>query len=361
MYNLFANASNHSREWSSIKVTAFLQDLYVAVSVADEGQGISQERLPNIFSKFSRNEGGGREQQIGGYGLGLSICKGIVEAHGGRIWAESDGQGRGTRFIFTIPAVYDSGGSLPILPDAKPVSRERSHSTGERILVVDDDPQILRYVRHTLSEAGYTTILTSNPEDVGHLIENEKPNLVLLNLVLPGTNGFNLMEKIPNIFEVPVIFMSGRGRGHDIARAFEMGAFDYVVKPFSPTELVARIRAALRKRALFLQTHIREPFVLGDLTVDYVDNRVTVSNRTVALTPTEYKLVFELSTNAGHVLTYDQLSRVVWGEDYLDNRGLLRSFVKSIRQKLGDDARNPAYLFTESGRGYRLGNLASTT
>ncbi len=356
LHNLLANASRYSREWSSIRVSASFQDPYVAITVADDGQGITPERLPSLFNKFSGNDTGGPEQQVAGYGLGLSICRGIVEAHGGRIWAESEGLGRGTTFTFTIPTADGAGQSSRRAPDEE--DREGEQGT-ERILVVDDDPQILRYVRHILSEAGYTPVLTGNPEEMEHLIEDEQPALVLLNLVLPGTNGFRLMERIPNTSEVPVIFMSGRGRGQDIGTAFEMGAADYVVKPFSPTELLARVKAALRKRLLFMQTHLLEPFVLGDLVIDYVKSNVTVAGQMAQLTPTEYKLLFELSVNAGHALGYGQLSRRVWGEGHPEDRGLLRSFVKGIRQKLGDDARYPSYLFTEPGIGYRLGNPLS--
>ena len=154
LYNLFSNAAKYSREWSTIRVTAAREDLYVVVSVTDEGQGIAAEHLPRLFSKFSRiDDDNGR--QIGGHGLGLAICRGIVEAHGGRIWAESDGVGtRHARFTFTIPAAAESGASTTSDPTLASTGSERAPTNLERILVVDDDPQILRYVRNTLSEAG---------------------------------------------------------------------------------------------------------------------------------------------------------------------------------------------------------------
>ena len=353
LYNLFSNAAKYSREWSTIRVTAAREDLYVVVSVTDEGQGIAAEHLPRLFSKFSRiDDDNGR--QIGGHGLGLAICRGIVEAHGGRIWAESDGVGRGARFTFTIPAAAESGASTTSAPTLASTGSERAPTDLERILVVDDDPQILRYVRNTLSEAGYTPIVTDDPDEVGRLLAGEQPHLVLLDLVLPGTDGFELLNRIPAVLEVPVIILSGRGRGQDIAKAFDMGVADYIVKPFSPAELLARIRAALHKRIMYQQSKSLEPYLRGDLTINYVERSVTMAGAPVRLTPTEYKLLYELSTNAGSVVTHDQLLARVWGQEHPADQRLLRSFVRSLRHKLGDDARRPSYIFTESGVGYRL-------
>ena len=353
LYNLFSNAAKYSREWSTIRVTAAREGLYVVVSVTDEGRGIAAEHLPRLFSKFSRiDDDDGR--QIGGHGLGLAICRGIVEAHGGRIWAESDGPGRGTRFTFTIPAAAESGASATSDPAPVSTDAERAPTELERILVIDDDPQILRYVRNTLAEAGYAPTVTGDPAEVGRLLAQEQPHLVLLDLVLPGTDGFELMNRIPAVLEVPVIILSGRGRGQDIAKAFDVGVADYIVKPFSPAELLARIRAALHKRIMYQQSKALEPYLLRDLTINYVERSVTMAGAPVRLTPTEYKLLYELSTNAGSVVTHDQLLERVWGQEHPADQRLLRSFVKSLRHKLGDDARRPSYIFTESGVGYRL-------
>ena len=353
LYNLLTNAAKYSREWSAIRMTAAPKDPYVVFSVTDEGRGIAAEHLPRLFSKFSRIDGDG-DRQIGGYGLGLAICKGIVEAHGGRIWAESDGPGHGTRFTFTVPVADEAGriAATDNVPDVTVAGQEPAE--GERVLVIDDDPQILRYVLNTLSEAGYMPIVTGDPDEVAHLLEVEQPHLVLLNLVFPGTDGFELIKRIPDLLAVPVIILSGRGRGQDIAKAFEMGAADYIVKPFSPAEMVARIRAALDKRAMYAQSKALEPYLVGDLKINYVERSVTVAGDPVRLTPTEYKLLYELSTNAGSAVTHDQLLERVWGQGHPGDQRLLRSFVKSLRHKLGDDARRPSYIFTESSVGYRL-------
>ena len=354
LYNLFSNASKSSPEASTIRVAARHQDYLVAVSVTDEGIGVPPEDLPRLFSKFSRIDPGEGRWPVGGHGLGLAISKGIVEAHGGRIWAESDGPGHGARLTFTIPVADEAAGSEARSPAPPAAATGPPPAERERILAVDDNPQILRYIRKTLSEAGYTSIVTVDPEEAVRLQEAERPHLVLLNLVLPGTDGFELMQRIAGVFDAPVIFLSGRGRDQDIARAFEMGAADYMLKPFSPTELVARIRAALRKRELSRRP---EPYVLGDLIIDQVERRVTVAGRPVELTTTEYMLLYELAREAGRALTHDQLFQRIWRQHGLDgNSSLLRTLMRTLRQKLGDDARNPAYLFTVSGVGYRLAN-----
>ena len=344
--NLFSNASKYSPDWSAIRVSASVEDVYVAISVSDEGRGVPAEHLSHLFRKFSRIDSEDLGQHVGGDGLGLAICRGIVEAHGGRIRAESGGQGLGTRFTFTIPAVDEA---------AQPSDDSGRTANGRaRILAVDDEPQILRHIRNTLSEAGYAPIVTGDPDEVERLIEAEKPHLVLLDLMLPGTDGIELMKRISDITDAPVIFLSGHGTDQHVVRAFETGADDYIVKPFSPTELVARIHAVLRRQAASDWTRGRELYVLGDLAINYAERRVTVAGRPVRLTATEYKLLFELSVNAGRVLTHDQLLGRVWGRDYSGDSQILRSFVKKLRRKLGDNAKSPTCIVTEPRVGYRM-------
>ena len=299
--NLLSNAARHSNVLSPIRVTAVPDGVHVAFSVADDGVGVPAERLPHLFRKFSQIDGEERGREIGGSGLGLAICKGIVEAHGGRIRAESDGPGLGSRFTFTVPAVEEAV-TLP-----PPPSRRRKTKTRERprVLCVDDDPQTLRYVRDALTKAGYAPVVTGDPEEVSRLMAEETPRLVLLDMMLPGSDGMELMKDIREVSDVPVIFLSVNGQEEVVARAFDMGAADYVVKPFSPTELAARIRAALRKRAAPELAQPSEPYVRGDLTIDYPRRRVTVAGNPVELTDIEYRMLVELSVNAGRALTHE--------------------------------------------------------
>ena len=345
--NLLSNAARHSPESSVIRVAAVRDGIHVEVSLVDEGRGLPAERLPHLFRKFSRAD----DDDLGGdTGLGLAICKGIVEAHGGRIWAESEGPGLGARFAFTVPAVEEVGAGR-----VRPAPELRQEATaGQPILVVDDDPQTLRYVRKALSDAGYDPIVTADPEEVLPLVDKKRPHLVLLDLMLRGADGIELMRDILGVADVPVIFLSAYGRDQVVARAFESGAADYIVKPFSPTELIARVRAALRRGAGPYRSVPSEPYVLGDLTIDYAERLVTLAGRPVQLRAKEYQLIFELSVSAGRVLTHNELLRRIWGPNKPGDLRALRTHLRRLRQKLGEDASNPTYFFAEPRVGYRM-------
>ncbi len=162
------------------------------------------------------------------------------------------------------------------------------------------------------------------------------------------------MQEILETADVPVIFLSAYGQDDVVARAFDMGAADYVVKPFSATELAARIRAALRRREAGIAAELPQPYVLDDLSIDYAERRTAVAGHPVELTATEYDMLFELSVNAGRVLSHEHLLRRVWGPDNSGDAGLVRTIVKRLRRKLGDDAKNPRYILTEPRVGYRM-------
>ena len=343
--NLLSNAARHSPESSVIRVSAVRVCAHVEVSVADEGRGIPAESLPHLFRKFSRVQS---EEQAGDTGLGLAICKGIVEAHGGRIHAESDGPGLGARFVFTLPVVRDAG---PAPRSAR--ARDGGQPAGT-VLVVDDDPIILRSVSDALSTADFLPVVTSEPEEALALMEEHSPHLALLDLMLPDHDGEELMGDILAVSRIPVIFLSAYGRDETVARVLEQGATDYIVKPFSPTELVARVRAALRRFGEPERYALAEPFVLGDLTIDYATRRVTVSGNAAPLTPTEFDLLGALSMDAGRVVSNDRLLRRVWSPGKPGNLRVLRTHLKNLRRKLGDDAEYPKYIFTEPRVGYRM-------
>ena len=355
--NLLSNAARHSADSSPIRVTAMLEGVFVSVSVADDGAGLPAERLPHLFRKFSRLRGRDGDRNLEGTGLGLAICRGIVEAHGGRIWAESDGPGLGSRFLFNIPAVKET-----LLPDLHPALGNHTASDRKRILAVDDDPHALKYVRDALTKAGYIPILTGDAEEIGRLMEEEKPHLVLLDLMLPGTDGLELMENFFRPLDVPVIFLSVYGQDEVIARALALGAVDYIVKPFSPTELGARIEAGLRRREAPRPAKKAEEYVLGDLHIHFAKREVTMDGRSVHLTGIEYRMLYELSVHAGQVLPYRHLLREVWGPGNSGDLRPMRTVVRSLRQKLGDDASNPKYISTEARVGYlmKLGEMVGS-
>ncbi len=345
--NLFSNAARNAPESSPIRVAAERDGAHVAISVSDRGRGISPEQLPHLFQKHA---GAGEGVDGLGRGLGLAICKGLVEAHGGRIRATSGGEGQGARFTFTLPVAGEAAEDPAAAGSTRgrPVARRQGREP-VRILAVDDDPQTLRYVRDVLTPAGYFTICVGDHQELSRVIREEKPHLVLLDLMLAGTDGIQLMKQIPELADLPVIFISAYGRDETIARALGAGAADYIVKPFSPTELTARIRTALRDRA--------EPaeFELEELFIDYARRRVTVAGRAVKLTATEYEVLRLLSLSAGRVSTYRSLLRQAWSRhDGTVNPKLVHAVVKRLRHKLGEDGARAAYILNERGVGYRM-------
>ena len=214
--------------------------------------------------------------------------------------------------------------------------------------MVDDDPETLRYVRAVLTDAGYAPVVRGDPEGLSRIIRAERPALVLLDLVLPGPDGIELMKRVPELSYLPVVFISAYGRDETIARALESGAADYIVKPFSPTELVARVQAALRDRGE------PETFAAGELFIDYGPRRVTLAGKPVPLTPIEFDLLRALSLNAGDVVTTGTLLHQVWGRRETGEADRVRTAVRRLRRKLGDRAAEPAYIFNEHGVGYRF-------
>ncbi|MYB75994.1 MAG: response regulator [Chloroflexi bacterium] len=345
--NLLTNASRNSPETSTIRVTASRAEALVTVSVSDDGRGVPAERLPHLFRKFSHIDNRERDRDLG---LGLAICKGIVEAHGGRIWAESDGPGLGSRFSFTIPLAEEAAIAAALGAARRSARIGQSSKRGQsRVLAVDDDPRTLQYIRDALSAATFHPVVTGDPREVMSLIEANEPHVVLLDLMLPGTDGIELMRDILAEYDVPIIFLSAYDQDEVIARAFEMGAVDYIVKPFSPTELAARVKAAMRK-----QPEPANTFTLGDLVMDYGRRSVTVAGKPVELTAIEFQFLAELSINSGIVLTHEQLLHRVWGTRGSGDIRPMRTVVKTIRNKLGDRAKNPKYIYTVPRVGYGM-------
>ena len=345
--NLLSDAATHAPPGSGILLTTARDGVHVALSVVDRGSRPPEERRGDAFRRSYQLAAGARARAAEDAGLALAICRGIVEAHGGRIWAERAGPGH--RVTFTVPAVEEPAPGPTGLPD-----RPRpGDAVRERVLVVDDDVAMLRHVRAVLSEAGYQATSTGDPQEVPQLMAEVEPHLVLLDLVLHESDGMRVMETIHEIADVPVIFLSAYGRDRTIAEALDSGASDYVRKPFSPTELVARIGAALRQRVPPGPEEPAAPYVLGDLAVDYARRAVSVAGRPLSLTPLEYRMLRELTLHAGVVLTHDHLLARLWSPARSDRRPM-RSVVRTLRRKLGDDAGAPRYVFTEPGIGYYM-------
>ena len=343
--NLISNAARNSPRTSPIRVTATRDGVHVTVSVADRGRGISADRLPLLFRQFPRRDADENARGDPGTGWGLAICKGIVEAHGGRIQAESEGVGRGATFRFSIPIAEEAGHVRSAESVAATAGRVENGQQSTPILVVDDDPQTLRDVRAALSNVGYMPLVTGDPEEVPGLIRKYRPHLVLPDLVLPGTDGVELMGRIVEDADVPVIFISAYGHEEAVARAFDAGADDYIVKPFSAMELTARIRAALRRRTAGDRSQPTSLVALGDLNIDFISRRVSVGGAPVRVTEIEYRTLAELAVNAGRILTYQHLLKTVWRIGNYDDTQVLRTTVKKPSPQVGGRRQRPRVHF----------------
>jgi two-component system KDP operon response regulator KdpE len=221
-----------------------------------------------------------------------------------------------------------------------------------RVLVVDDEPQIRRFLRISLSAHKYAVIEAANGQEAILRASTERPDVVILDLGLPDTDGMQVIRSLREWSAVPIIVLSVRGGETDKIAALDAGADDYVTKPFSMGELLARIRTSLRHR-LAAQTD-QPVFESGNLRVDLSKRQVVVDGREVRLTPTEYELLRVLVVQAGRVVTHQQLLREVWGPADVDQTQYLRVYVGQLRQKIETDPACPQHLLTEPGVGYRL-------
>jgi two-component system, OmpR family, KDP operon response regulator KdpE len=221
-----------------------------------------------------------------------------------------------------------------------------------RILVVDDEPQIRRLLRVSLGAKGYQIREAARGEEAMTITATDRPDVIILDLGLPDLDGLDVIRRIREWTDTPIIVLSVREREAEKVKAFELGADDYVTKPFGMAELLARIQTALRHR---LQTEVAEPvFRSGDLIVDLARRRVSVAGHDIKLTPNEYDLLRALVAHAGRVLTHQQLLRTVWGPGAVNEAHYLRVYIGQLRQKLETDPAQPRYILTEPGVGYRF-------
>lgn len=223
---------------------------------------------------------------------------------------------------------------------------------GARILVVDDEPQIRRSLQVSLEEKGYSVLLADDAEKALHLLNDRPPDVIVLDLLMPGMDGLELTQRIRKRSTVPIIFVSAIGEERKKVEALEVGADDYVTKPFGMEELLARLRSLLRRAA---GTRQLEPvFSCGELTVNFDRREVRVREELIKLTPTEYDLLKYMIQNAGKVLTHRMLLAAVWGPGYVDQAQYLRVFVGQLRKKIEETPAQPRYILTDPGVGYRF-------
>ncbi len=224
-----------------------------------------------------------------------------------------------------------------------------------RILVVDDDPPSVKMTAFLLREEGYEVLAASNGRDALRLLDREKPDLVLLDVMMPGLDGFETLRGIRARHHIPVIFLSAKGETADRVAGLELGADDYLAKPFEPAELLARVKAVLRRTEAYALGDPSDRIEARGLRLDPLTNRVELpGGRVVDLTPIECRLLHCVMRNAGRVLTHDQLLDSVWGTNYGGYPNQIAVYVRRLRTKIEKDPDNPQYVVTVRGVGYRF-------
>jgi DNA-binding response OmpR family regulator len=225
-----------------------------------------------------------------------------------------------------------------------------------KILVVDDDPEVMESISLGLSLhwRDVEVLGATDGEQALDVVEQQRPNLVLLDIGLPRKDGYQVLREIRAFSDVPVIMLTARDDAMDKVKGLELGADDYVTKPFNHLELLARINALLRRLEMPTPSTRAASFVAHDLEVDFNKQEARLRGVRLDLTPTEYKLLYHLVRNAGHVLPHGTLLAKVWGREYVNEVDYVRVFMRRLREKLGDDAENPRYIRTERGLGYRF-------
>jgi two-component system KDP operon response regulator KdpE len=223
-----------------------------------------------------------------------------------------------------------------------------------RILVVDDEERMVRFIRLNLEHDGFQVSEAFNGKQAVQRLRDVNPDLILLDVMMPDLDGFEVLEMVREISNVPVIMLTAKGEEDDRVRGLEKGADDYVTKPFSPRELVSRVRAVLRRTEGATGSMHGLIEIDPRLKIDFDRREVWLEGKIVKLRPTEYRLLFHLVQNAGWVVSHDQLLAKVWGYEYRDEPHYVRLYINYLRQKLEKDAANPVYILTERGVGYRF-------
>lgn len=225
-----------------------------------------------------------------------------------------------------------------------------------RILIVDDDPPTVKWTSFLLRDEGYEVITADNGRAALMLVERESPDLVILDVMMPQIDGLETCRRIRQTMDVPIIMLSAKGETADKVTGLKMGADDYLAKPFEPAELLARVKAVLRRTEVFSAFDDSQSRVaVGEIRLDPVGNKVFLpGDKTVELTPIEFRLLHVLMRNAGRVLTHDYLLSSAWGYEYEGYSNQIAVYVRRLRTKLEDDPSSPKYLLTVRGMGYRF-------
>ena len=223
-----------------------------------------------------------------------------------------------------------------------------------RVLVVDDERRMVGFIRLNLEQDGFEVIEAYNGTEALERLRDSLPDLILLDVMMPDIDGFEVLRTIREVSQVPIIMLTAKGEEDDKVKGLELGADDYVTKPFSPRELVSRVKAVLRRGSTFEEDEEGAIEIDDRLKIDFGRREVWVEDELVKLRPTEYRLLYHLVQNAGWVLTHDQILTKVWGYEYRDEPHYVRLYINYLRKKIEEDPSDPQYILTERGVGYRF-------
>lgn len=229
------------------------------------------------------------------------------------------------------------------------------------VLIADDDPQLLRLMARNLQFEGYEVLTAADGREALETAEEKKPDLVLLDVMMPKLDGFTVTQRIRDFSNVPIIIITARGHDPDKIRGLDLGADDYLAKPFNVDELLARSRAVLRRAQFMAGDKSMNNAQIGDLSIDYAQHMVKLNDKELTLTPIEYRILSYLAQNVGRVITHDGLLEHVWGAEYVGESHMLQVNVNRLRRKLEPDAARPRYILTKVGVGYMLSPDPGTT
>ena len=372
---LLNNAVIYSQVGTSINIRLEDSASELRLSVTDQGKGIAPEHLERIFHRFYRVQQ--TEDRPFGSGLGLAAARATIEAHGGNVWAESAGIGHGATFYFTLPHVpgahllsarQPSASSATAIdatstassPLSLPLPRTGSSLSHPRVkvVVVENDPRMARYLRANLEEQRYQVHVVAHGLQFLRQLDLEEPDLILLASDAADMSGAEILQRLREFSRTPVLMLCDDGDEDEHVRYLDIGADDFVVKPFSIKELLARARVLLRRRAASEQAAPGETlFRTGDLLIDFAQRQVSVDGRPAQLSRTEYKLLSVLAQNAGRVMTHELLLERVWGAEYNREVDFIWVYISRLRRKIEADPRHPRYILTVPDVGYKLVKL----
>ncbi|GCE18088.1 ATP-binding response regulator [Dictyobacter kobayashii] len=384
--HLLNNAVKYSPAGKIVRLSLEANEEEVRISVSDEGVGIASEYLDRIFDRFYRIEHASKShsqakgiafgersadtEHVSGSGLGLSSARATIEAHHGKIWADSAGPGQGATFSFTLPLtsrrVLASPSGVSTLEEPELVlqqqrkTRTSSLSQGRyiRVLLAENDARLARYLRANLEEQQYRVQVVSHGIQFLRQLELEEPDIILLSTRLADMSGIELLQRMREFSNAPVMMLCDACEEEERVQLFDLGGDDLMLKPFGMKELLARVRALLRRQAPPAEhTQNQTIFTTGELTIDYAQHLVTVSGRTVQLSRTEYKLLSTLAQNVGMVVTHELLLEKVWGPEYNRDIDFIWVYISRLRRKVETNSRRPEYILTVPDVGYKLAKL----